>query len=116
MGFDGSLLGVSLFAVIQGVIFYLRYGGEMGSPFVVAIFLLLLLDCFLTWFAHRKTSSPCWRAKSIILPSKNFRTAKKRAERLRFAFRAFGLLSFRAAARGRKRPAALLHKPNFLRI
>ena len=53
-GSMGSLLGVSLFAVIQGVIFYLRYGGEPGSPFVVAIFLLLLLDCFLTWFAHRK--------------------------------------------------------------
>ena len=30
-GSMGSLLGVSLFAVIQGVIFYLRYGGEMGN-------------------------------------------------------------------------------------
>ncbi len=26
----------------------------MSNAFVVANFLLLLLDCFLTWFAHRK--------------------------------------------------------------
>ena len=53
-GSMGSLLGVSFFAVTQGIIFYIRYQGEMLSGFVVAIFLLLLLDCFLTWFAHRK--------------------------------------------------------------
>ena len=53
-GSMGSLLGVSLFTAIQGVLFFLRYAGEMNNGFVVAIFLLLLFDCFLTWFAHRR--------------------------------------------------------------
>ncbi len=53
-GSMGSLLGVSLLAVIQGMIFYFRYSGEIVNGYVVAIFMLLLLDCFLTWFAHRK--------------------------------------------------------------
>ncbi len=53
-GSMGSLLGVSLLACVQGVVFALRYAGEMTNGFVVAIFLLLVLDCLLTWFAHRK--------------------------------------------------------------
>ncbi len=53
-GSMGSLLGVSLLTAVQGVIFWLRYSQELVNGFVVAIFLLLLLDCFLTWFAHRK--------------------------------------------------------------
>ena len=53
-GSMGSLLGVSLLTAVQGVLFYLRYSAEMLNGFVVALFLLLLLDCFLTWFAHRK--------------------------------------------------------------
>ena len=53
-GSMGSLLGVSLLTAVQGVLFYLRYSAEMFNGFVVALFLLLLLDCFLTWFAHRK--------------------------------------------------------------
>lgn len=50
----GSLLGVSLLTAVQGVVFWMRYAGELSEVFVMVIFLLLLLDCFLTWFAHRK--------------------------------------------------------------
>lgn len=53
-GSMGSLLGVSLLTAVQGVVFWLRYAGELMEVFVTVIFLLLLLDCFLTWFAHRK--------------------------------------------------------------
>lgn len=53
-GSMGSLLGVSLLTAVQGVVFWLRYAGELSEVFVMVIFLLLLLDCFLTWFAHRK--------------------------------------------------------------
>ncbi len=53
-GSMGSLLGVSVLTAVQGVIFCLRYAGEMRNWYVVAIFALLLFDCFLTWFAHRK--------------------------------------------------------------
>ena len=53
-GSMGSLLGVSLLTAVQGVVFWLRYAGELSEVFVSVIFLLLLLDCFLTWFAHRK--------------------------------------------------------------
>ena len=53
-GSMGSLLGVSSLAAVQGILFCLRYAGEETNGFVVAIFLLLLFDCFLTWFAHRR--------------------------------------------------------------
>ena len=53
-GSMGSLLGVSLLALTQAVIFYFRYRTELTEPFVIALFMLLLLDCLLTWFAHRK--------------------------------------------------------------
>ena len=53
-GSMGSLLGVSVFTVMQGVIFCLRYASDMQNPFVIAVLCLLLFDCFLTWFAHRK--------------------------------------------------------------
>ena len=53
-GSMGSLLGVSLLALVQALIFYFRYRGELTDPFVIALFMLLLLDCLLTWFAHRK--------------------------------------------------------------
>ena len=53
-GSMGSLLGVSLLTAVQGVVFWMRYAGELSEMFVMVIFLLLLLDCFLTWFAHRK--------------------------------------------------------------
>ena len=55
-GSMGSLLGTSLLAATQGVIFYRRYAalGILTDPAVIAVFLLLLLDTFLTWFAHRR--------------------------------------------------------------
>ena len=53
-GSMGSLFGVSLLALVQALIFYFRYRGELTDPFVIALFMLLLLDCLLTWFAHRK--------------------------------------------------------------
>ena len=53
-GSMGSLFGVSLLTVAQGLIFYFRYAGELNNPYVIAVFMLLALNCFLTWFAHRK--------------------------------------------------------------
>ena len=45
---------VSALALVQAFVFYFRYRGELANGFVVALFMLLLLDCLLTWFAHRK--------------------------------------------------------------
>ncbi len=53
-GSMGSLLGVTGFSLWQGIIFYLRYQGELMNVWVILIFMLLLLLNFLTWFAHRK--------------------------------------------------------------
>ena len=53
MGSMGSLLGVSAFSIWQGTIFYDRYVGAM-SGYVIALFMLMLLLNFLTWFSHRK--------------------------------------------------------------
>lgn len=53
-GSMGSLLGVSLLAATQAIVFYIRYAENLFNGAVIALFLLLLLDCFLTWFAHRK--------------------------------------------------------------
>ena len=55
-GSMGSLLGVSLLCVVQGVVFWLRYYGEgdLHTGYAAAVFVLLLFDCFLTWFAHRR--------------------------------------------------------------
>lgn len=53
-GSMGSLLGVSLLTLSQGIIFYFRYSNSLTEPFVIAAFMLLVFDCFLTWFAHRK--------------------------------------------------------------
>lgn len=53
-GSMGSLFGVSLLTVAQGLIFYFRYAGELNNPYVIAVFMLLAFNCFLTWFAHRK--------------------------------------------------------------
>lgn len=53
-GSMGSLLGVSLLTAVQGIVFYFRYAEQMNEPFVIATFLLLAFNCFLTWFAHRK--------------------------------------------------------------
>ena len=53
-GSMGSLLGVSLLAATQAIVFYIRYAEDLFNGAVIALFVLLLLDCFLTWFAHRK--------------------------------------------------------------
>ena len=53
-GSMGSLFGVSMLTAAQGVFFYLRYTDSLLNGFVIAVFCLLMLDCFLTWFAHRK--------------------------------------------------------------
>lgn len=53
-GSMGSLLGVTGFSVWQGVIFFLRYEGELFNGYVIALFVLLLLLNALTWTAHRK--------------------------------------------------------------
>ena len=53
-GSMGSLLGITLLTAAQGIFFYRRYAGLLLNGWVIAVFLLLALDCFLTWFAHRK--------------------------------------------------------------
>ena len=53
-GSMGSLLGISLLAAIQMFVFWFRYAGELANVYVVVLFMLILFDCFLTWFAHRK--------------------------------------------------------------
>lgn len=53
-GSMGSLLGVSLLAVAQGIVFFFRYHDCLSNGFVIAIFMLLFADCVLTWFAHRR--------------------------------------------------------------
>ncbi len=53
-GSMGSLFGVSMLTAAQGIFFYLRYTESLLNGFVIAVFALLMLDCFLTWFAHRK--------------------------------------------------------------
>ena len=53
MGSMGSLLGVTAFSIWQGIIFYDRYVGAFNG-YAVALFMLMLLFNFLTWFSHRK--------------------------------------------------------------
>ncbi len=53
-GSMGSLLGVTVLTVWQGIIFFLRYSTDIAQGWVVGVYLLLLGLNFLTWFAHRK--------------------------------------------------------------
>lgn len=53
-GSMGSLIGVSGFAVCQGVIFRLRYHAALTNGFVISLFGFLLFVTLLTWTAHRK--------------------------------------------------------------
>lgn len=60
MGSMGSLLGVTGFSIWQGVIFFDRYcdfipgGNSVVTGYIAALFTLLVLLNFLTWFAHRQ--------------------------------------------------------------
>ena len=65
-----SLIGTSGFAIWQGVIYFLRYGGEKNEYFAAAMGLLLLLNLF-TWGAHRKN---VWR----LLSGTEHRTSVKK--------------------------------------
>ena len=51
-GSMGSLYGVSLGAIIQAVLFYLRYP-SLQNGWAVGMLLCLFALCLLTWFAHR---------------------------------------------------------------
>jgi glycerol-3-phosphate acyltransferase PlsY len=53
-GSMGSLIGVSLFTVWQGIIFFFRYTYSLTNGYVIACFMLLLALNLLTWCAHRK--------------------------------------------------------------
>jgi len=55
-GSMGSLMGVAGFSLAQGAIFYFRYLslGELTSPWVISMFMMLLLYNVITWAAHRK--------------------------------------------------------------
>lgn len=54
VGSMASLLGVTGFSIWQAAEFFVRYEGSLMSGYVIALFVLLLLVNFLTWFAHRK--------------------------------------------------------------
>lgn len=53
-GSMGSLIGVSSLTIWQGVLFISRYESELLNPWVIAIFMTLLLLNVLTWGAHHK--------------------------------------------------------------
>ncbi len=53
-GSMGSLAGVTGFSLWQGILFFLRYMGDLSQGPVIACFMMLLALNFLTWFAHRK--------------------------------------------------------------
>ena len=51
-GSMGSLIGVTGFSVWQCVIFYLKYADQLTSPYVIAMYMLILLLNIMTWAAH----------------------------------------------------------------
>ena len=53
-GSMGSLLGVSVFSIWQGLMFCFRYESILANGWAISLFMLLLVLNFLTWFAHRK--------------------------------------------------------------
>ena len=53
-GSMGSLIGVTGFAIWQGVIFYLRYAELGANPYVISLYAILLFNAILTWGAHHK--------------------------------------------------------------
>ena len=53
-GSMGSLIGVTGFAIWQGLIFYFRYGNNLSHPLVVVLFMLLFSITTITWVAHHK--------------------------------------------------------------
>lgn len=50
----GSLLGVSVFSVIQLIIFFFRYNEQGVNAYLVCTYSLILVINLLTWFAHHK--------------------------------------------------------------
>ena len=50
----GSLLGVSLFSVIQLLYFYSRYQNMEVNAYLVCLFMFILLVNIVTWLAHYK--------------------------------------------------------------
>lgn len=53
-GSMGSLIGVSGFGLWQGILFWLRYRGELNNGYAAVLFLLILAINLLTWCAHHK--------------------------------------------------------------
>ena len=53
-GSMGSLIGVSGLTIFQAVLFILRYSDNLSNPWIISVFMILLLINFLTWFAHRQ--------------------------------------------------------------
>ena len=49
----GSMTGVSVFSIIQAVIFFNRYTGTDVNAYLVCVFAFIIALNFLTWFAHR---------------------------------------------------------------
>ena len=48
-----SMTGVSVFSIIQAVIFFNRYGGTPLTVYLVCVYAFIVALNFLTWFAHR---------------------------------------------------------------
>ncbi len=53
-GSMGSLLGVAVMSIWQGVVFAIRYEAELLNVWTVMCFMMLLALNVLTWTAHRK--------------------------------------------------------------
>ncbi len=53
-GSMASMMAIAGYTIVQGVIFAIRYAGEMLGAYVIVMFMLLLCINLLTWIAHRK--------------------------------------------------------------
>ena len=76
MGSMGSLLGVSAFSIWQGALFYDSYHA-VSDGFVIALFALLLLLNFLTWFSHRKNLVRLFAGEEHRTSVKKLRVGKR---------------------------------------
>ena len=76
MGSMGSLLGVSAFSIWQGVMFYGSYHA-VSDGYVIALFMLLILLNFLTWFSHRQNLVRLFAGEEHRTSVKKLRVGKR---------------------------------------
>ena len=74
----GSLLGVSSFSVIQLVIFFVRYGNEPVSAYMVWLYTLVFAINVLTWCAHHKNLARLFSGEEHRTSIKKLASKRKR--------------------------------------